>query len=127
MNPPIQIKLTFKSDSKEPDYYTTFFGAEPDFKSVKHSKHPEQNLPDSHIWTLRSKVGAHGDDVDAHWQNLKNYVQSIFQLQQIAPDTRISITIIVDASERIPAIVIPPDFCLLAGQLGIEIVVDCEQ
>lgn len=122
----LQIVLSLFGSVVSPKTITSMIDVVPFTALDKGERRPELNLPKESIWSVRSD-GSLSTIID-QWR----YIRGLFGMKwsnfvEISALSRVRITIVVDASARIPSIIIPPEMAYDAYILNSEIDVDCFQ
>lgn len=123
MDHKMQIDLCLYGNSIPPKEITQLLGIDPDTALSRGERNKERDLPRQSLWSIRSDPN--GDSVEKQWASIIQRVGDQWtRLAEIAKHGDVKITIIVNAEERIPSIMIPPGMASAAADLNAYIDID---
>lgn len=104
----LQIALSLFDSVVPAKKITSIVAVQPFTALDRGERRPELNLPRESIWSVRSDGNL--PTVADQWK----YIRALFDMKwdgfvKISMSSKVRITIIVDASEKIPSIIIPPE------------------
>ena len=106
----IQIDFQLLETTILPSEISQKIGFSPEVELVKGERNPKLGLPRTNIWSIRSH--AKSDEVVDHWNDLAKKLETV------------KFTLIINSSDRIPSLIIPPEMSSFAGFVGAVIDVD---
>lgn len=119
----VQIDFQLLGTTVLPNDISHMTGITPDDEWVKGERNKKLGLPKCNIWSIRSH--AKSDELTEHWLDLsEKLVNSKSVIKDIAETGTVKFTLIVNSSERIPPLTIPPEMSEFAGFVGAEIDID---
>ena len=119
----IQIDFQLLETTILPSEISQKIGFSPEVELVKGERNPKLGLPRTNIWSIRSH--AKSDEVVDHWNDLaKKLESSKSTIKEIAATGTVKFTLIINSSDRIPSLIIPPEMSSFAGFVGAVIDVD---
>lgn len=122
----LQIALSLLGNPVAPKDITQLLGVFPETSLLRGERRPELDLPRQNIWSVRSDGRL--KTIDSQWEQLKRLFEQKWDVfVGISRRGTTKITIIVDATDRIPSIVIPFIMSKDAFSLNAEIDIDCYQ
>ena len=124
----VQIDLIIECGDADPVALTTRLGVDPTSAGRRGERNPNLNLPRVNYWSRRS----HANDRDAplaeHWASLAPLFAGKAEIIRAAgANGRNRLTVIVDATDRAPSVIIPPAMARFAALIDADIDVDIGQ
>lgn len=124
----VQISISIRGFVVHPDKITQVLGVIPYSSIRRGERSPSLDLPRSNIWTKRSTALYPEATIEEHWVEIKKHFEGKQDtMVSIAGSGKVEITIIVDASGRLPPLRIPNDMARFASVVGSDIDVDMYQ
>lgn len=128
MNFAVQIDLIIECGDDDPGTLTTMLGIEPTGACSRGARNPRNDLPRISFWSRRSQAVGRDATLAEHWDSLApHFVGKEDIIRKAGARGRNRLTVIVDATDRAPSVIIPPAMARFAALIEGEIDVDIYQ
>jgi len=119
----VQIDFQLLDTTILPKEITKKIGITPEVEFEKGKRNVKLGLPRVNIWSIRSHASS--NEVEDHWRNLEKSLESSKDaIKEVAKTGMAKFTLIVNSSERIPPLMIPPEMSRFAGFVNAVIDID---
>ncbi len=119
----VQIDFQLLGTTILPKDISEMTGITPEVEFKKGERNEKRGLPRTNIWSIRSH--AKSDELVDHWMDLATTLEnSKDAIKDIAKTGTAKFTLIVNSSERIPPLMIPPEMSRFAGFVDAVIDID---
>jgi hypothetical protein len=119
----VQIDFQLLGTTILPKEISRITGIDPEVELIKGERNEKLGLPKLNIWSIRSH--AKSNELVDHWRDLAITLEnSKDSIKDIAKTGTAKFTLIVNSSERIPSLIIPPEMSSFAGFVGAVIDID---
>ncbi|MCB5205401.1 DUF4279 domain-containing protein [Neorhizobium sp. T786] len=120
------IDLCLEGNLTPPKEITRILNVTPDKEMLRGERDGSKDLPRSNLWSIYSTGSS--DEVEDHWKSIFGKIEHVWdKFEEISKSGEVMITIIVDATGRIPSVMIPPQMAAAAAKLNAYIDIDYYQ
>lgn len=119
----VQIDFQLLDTTISPKDISIIVGIKPEVELAKGERNPKLGLPRVNIWSIRSH--AKSDELADHWLDFASVLEAAKdKIKNVAKTGNAKFTLIVNSSERIPPLTIPPEMSKFAGYVDAVIDID---
>lgn len=120
----VQIAFTIWDFGADPADVTSRLGITPLDAKRKGERNAKLVLPKCNLWVIESYAPDRRASVAQHWQSIRILETKIAIINHVRRPGVAKFTIVVDGTERIPEIVVPPALSAFAASVDAEIDID---
>jgi hypothetical protein len=119
----VRIDFQLLGTTISPKEISKITGITPSVELMRGERNGKLDLPRQNIWSIESQVNS--DDVVDHWNSLAAVlINSKDKFKEIAKTGSAKLTLVINSSQRVPSITIPPSMSEFAGFVNAVIDID---